>query len=86
MHPDIVKTMKNITPPPLLGRAARDRITGLSGIVIAHAQHLTGSERVLLQPRLKPNGDMTDPIWFDVERLVEDAGGVDASGFRNQSQ
>jgi len=55
-----------------LGMKARDVLTGMTGLVNAHARYLTGCDQYLIQPeakadevgRVRPAGE-----WFDENRL-----------------
>lgn len=52
-----------------LGQRARDKVTGMTGVLIARAQHLNGCERWLLQPILDKDGKMLEAYWFDEVQL-----------------
>lgn len=55
------------------GKTYRDRITGFIGVATGQCSYITGCNQVLLAPHAKPDGDVAEPRWFDVDR-VEDAG------------
>lgn len=48
-----------------LGDRARDRITGLKGIVIARTEWLFGCERVTVQPEECKDGKPADLVYID---------------------
>jgi hypothetical protein len=52
-----------------LGKEARDKITGFTGIVTAKVQYLTGCNQTLLAPSVGNDGRLTDPAWFDDQRI-----------------
>lgn len=51
-----------------LGQTVRDVITGHSGIVTGRCSYITGCNQVLVQPRLKADGDFVEPRWLDEDR------------------
>lgn len=53
----------------IMGRQARDKLTDFTGTVIAVVFYITGCHQVLLQPRIKPDGTMTESQWIDLQRL-----------------
>lgn len=61
------KSVSDIT----LGWEYQDKVTGFSGIASAKAQHLTGCDRVGLQPREfdAKAGKTADWAWFDIAML-----------------
>lgn len=52
-----------------LGMRAKDKITGLSGIVVAITRWLNGCVRVTLQPEKLDSGKVRDSHTFDVEQV-----------------
>lgn len=48
-----------------LGDRARDRVTGLEGIVVARTKYLRGCDRLLLQPKASDDGKVPEPISCD---------------------
>lgn len=57
-----------------LGSKAKDKVTGLEGILVSRVEHLTGCDRYCLAPASK-DGKPGDESWFDVDRIeVIDAG------------
>jgi len=63
-----------------LGDAAKDAISGFSGIVTGKSTYLNGCTRFLLEPRTLKDGSQIDAVWFDVEQLVK----LKSGGFRPQ--
>ena len=58
-----------------LGQRARDKVTGLEGIITAHAEYLHGCGRFCIAPPVK-DGEYKEPHWFDepqVEILEPDS-------------
>lgn len=55
----------------LLGKKAKDKVTGFKGIVECLSFDLYGCVQVTLRPEglKKDNGHMKDAQWFDVSRL-----------------
>lgn len=52
-----------------LGKKAKDKITGMQGIVVARAEHLYGCNTYGLAPQVLENGKKLDTEWFDEGRL-----------------
>jgi len=52
-----------------LGKKAKDRITGLTGIVTARVEYLGAGNRIQIQPPCKPDGEFVDAEWIDEERV-----------------
>lgn len=53
----------------MLGKLARDKVTGFEGIVVGHAKHLTGCDTYGLQPKVDSDGKVQDAQWFDEGRI-----------------
>lgn len=55
-----------------LGDLAKDKITGFEGVVIGHAEYLTGCDQYVLQPKCTDSnsGLYPEAQWFDKGRLV----------------
>lgn len=58
--------MKNLE----LGSLAKDRITGLKGILIAHCKYLSGCDQYCIKPPVDKDGKMPDGQWFDETDIV----------------
>lgn len=58
------------TAAPALGDRVSEKVTGISGVVIAHAKHLTGCDTYLVQPPSIPEDRRPDSFWFDEPRLT----------------
>lgn len=52
-----------------LGDVAKDRITGLEGVVTGKTEWLNGCVRFLLQPRALHEGKPIEPSWFDEDQV-----------------
>ena len=52
-----------------LGDKVRDVIEGVEGIVVYISRHLTGCDRVGVQPPLDKDGRRQEAEWFDITRL-----------------
>ncbi len=50
----------------------KDKITGFVGIIIGHADYMTGCDQYLVQPacKVKEKGTRPEAEWFDEARLV----------------
>lgn len=53
----------------LLGKTARDRVTGFSGTVSSVSFDLYGCIQAALTPPLDKDGNLVDGRWFDINRL-----------------
>jgi len=53
----------------MLGDEARDRITGLKGIVVAITRWLNGCNRITIQPQTLHEGKPGDSATFDAEQV-----------------
>lgn len=69
-----------------LGDLAKDRVTGFTGVVVAHTRWLNGCPRITLQPRdLDPGGKPKETQTFDeLQCEIVEAGAVPC-GNANQS-
>ena len=53
-----------------LSDLAKDKVTGLEGVITGHARHFNNVDRMFLQPQgVKDTGKTKDGEWFDVTRL-----------------
>lgn len=52
-----------------LGDRAKDRISGLEGIIVSRAQHLFGCSRYWVQPREIKDGKPVDGAWLDEDSI-----------------
>ena len=52
-----------------LGKKARDKITGFTGILTGHAKHLYGCDTYGLTPSVDKDGKCVDSHWFDEGRI-----------------
>jgi len=53
----------------LLGKKARDKVTGFVGVVECASFDLYGCIQVVLKPPVNDKGEMADGKWFDVNRI-----------------
>lgn len=53
----------------LLGKTAKDKITGFAGVVSSVSFDLFGCIQAVLSPPLDKDGKRVDGCWFDVNRL-----------------
>lgn len=53
----------------LLGKMARDKVTGFTGIITCYAKHLYGCDSYILTPKVNKEGNSPDSHWFDEGRL-----------------
>lgn len=60
-----------------LGDRVKEKVTGFSGIVTGISDFLTGCKRAGVQPeKLKDDGSVPDPSWFDIDHLTVVKAGV----------
>lgn len=52
-----------------LGDEVECKVTGIKGIAIAIAKHLTGCDRVSVQPPVDKEGKWRDGYWIDVDAV-----------------
>jgi hypothetical protein len=52
-----------------LGDKVKDRITGMTGIVISRSEHLFGCERYWVEPQELKDAKPVDGRWFDQDSL-----------------
>lgn len=51
---------------PELGDEVEDMISGIKGIVVIYQKHLTGCDRVTIQPKVGADGKQPDWYSFDI--------------------
>jgi hypothetical protein len=55
-----------------MGQKVRERITGVTGVVVCRSEYLTGCNRYALQPeKLNKDGRPQDWISFDEDQLID---------------
>lgn len=54
---------------PSLGDEVKHKITGFTGIVTVHAKHLTGCDRLWVEPKVGDDGKARDGQWGDIDML-----------------
>lgn len=57
--------MKTISRPEL-GDEVKCKVTGFTGLVIGVAKHLTGCDRVSVQPNVDKEGKWREGYWLDI--------------------
>ncbi len=53
-----------------LGDKVKDRVTGMTGIVMARTDWLNGCVRMVVQPQELKDGKPVEPSSFDIEELI----------------
>lgn len=53
-----------------LGDKVKDRVTGLTGIVMARTEWLNGCIRMMVQPQELKDGKPVESSAFDIEELI----------------
>lgn len=56
----------------MLGRTAKDKVTGFCGVIATVSFDLYGCVQVVITPPVDKEGKLPDGRWFDVSRLVFD--------------
>jgi hypothetical protein len=52
-----------------LGLSARDKVTGLTGVVTSVCFDLYGCIQVVISPAIKEDGNVPDARWYDINRV-----------------
>ena len=52
-----------------LGKKAKDKITGFTGIIVGHIKYLYGCDQYGITPQVDKDGKTRDTQWFDVGRI-----------------
>lgn len=52
----------------MLGKKAKDKITGFTGVITGFVEYISGCNQYLLCPPVKDDGTAIDGCWFDVQR------------------
>ena len=53
----------------LLGKKIKDKVSGLSGVVVSVTIFLNGCIRVSIQPPIDKDGKMPSESWFDWQQV-----------------
>lgn len=61
-----------------LGQKAKDKITGLEGILVARAEHLFGCATYGIAPQVLQEGKRIDTEWMDEGRIEIIGKGISA--------
>jgi len=62
-----------------LGKEARDKVTGFTGIITGHCEYLTGCSQYGIQPKVDKEGKVPDTRWVDVNRCEIVGDGVEVA-------
>lgn len=54
---------------PGLGDEVRHKVTGFLGIVTTHAKHLSGCDRLWVQPKVDASGKEIEGQWADIDMV-----------------
>lgn len=52
----------------IIGKTAKDTVTGFHGLVTARCEYLTGPARLQIAAPADKSGAFREPEWFDEER------------------
>lgn len=66
-----------------LGQEAKDKITGLQGILIGRCQYLTGCDQYGIVPPAK-DGKVSEAAWFDEGRIEIIGKGITAKEVKSK--
>jgi len=47
----------------------RQKVTGFTGIVTSHSKHLSGCDRLWIEPPVDDNGKLRDGQWADIDMV-----------------
>jgi len=61
--------METITFKYKLGEKARDKVTGLEGILVSRCENLNGCLRYTIQPKVDKEGKYPESFWFDQDQI-----------------
>lgn len=66
---------QTLNRPATLGDRVRDRVSGFTGIATSHARHLTGCDRLWVEPAVDSTGKRGEGMWLDIDmaQIVEAA-------------
>jgi len=53
-----------------LGITVKDKITDFEGIIVGHADYITGCDTYLVQPKCEKSGIKPTGEWIDEDRLI----------------
>lgn len=59
----------------MLGKQAKDKVTGFEGIIVGHTKYLFGCDCYGIAPQAK-EGKVNDTAWFDAGRVEIIGNGV----------
>lgn len=52
-----------------LGKKAKDRVTGFTGVITGRSDFIAGCRQYCLAPPINAEGKIVDSHWFDEERI-----------------
>ena len=67
-----------------LGKKARDKITGFTGIIVGKSEYLFGCNQYAVSSKVKKEGNDTKTQWFDEGRLEITGLGVKPKSVRSK--
>lgn len=53
----------------MIGRTAKDKVSGFTGVVTGVVYYITGCNQALVFPKVKEPHEMPTGQWIDVQRL-----------------
>ena len=59
-----------------LGKKAKDKITGFTGIIIGRCEHLYGCNTYGITTIVTKEGQRVDTEWFDEARIITKGAGI----------
>ena len=65
-----------------MGQEVKDKITGFSGYVVGICRYITGCDQILVQPKVKKDGEFVESRWVDDMRLKATGKKADFSTIR----
>ena len=65
----------------MLGKKAKDKVTGLEGIITGRANYIYGCDQLLLMPT-STDGKAAEGAWFDVGRVEVIGEGISPESVR----
>ena len=52
-----------------IGKKIKDKVSGMSGVVVSVTYFLNGCIRLSIQPPIDKDGKMRDERWFDIQQI-----------------
>ena len=54
----------------MLGKLAKDKVTGVQGVIISKVEYLSGCVQYCIQPPMDKDGKFVESLYFDEGRVV----------------